>query len=183
MPVDVQKKIKYTPLDEELFGDPGKEFNTIHGLRGDGPDPQLEEALAEQEKSILRPDELIFDDREDQFFARMKAHSSETPTEANAEAMTVATSAVDNLSKCSAVPTAFYARKISDYTRRLMKEQELRQQLENKIKRLRRQVNHNSKLIGMQLNTDKMDKMAVIDQRNCLQSGQNYTTHPQIEYL
>ena len=67
----------------------------------------------------------------------------------NPEAMTVATSAVDDLSKCSAIPTAFYARKISDYTKKLMKEQEMREHLENKIRRLRRQVNDNSKLIDM----------------------------------
>ena len=60
-----------------------------------------------------------------------------------------ATSAVDDLSKCSAIPTAFYARKISDYTKKLMKEQEMREHLENKIRRLRRQVNDNSKLIDM----------------------------------
>ena len=127
---------------------------------------------------------MLYDDREGEFFARLRAHGSDPVlAEVSPEAMTVATSAVDGLSKCSAVPTAFYARKISDYTKRLMKEQELREHLENKIKRLRRQVNHNSKLIGMQLSSDKQDKMALMDQRNCMQSGQNYTTHPQFEYL
>jgi hypothetical protein len=35
----------------------------------------------------------------------------------------------------------------------------------------------------MQLKTDKLIKMAHVDQRNCMQSGKNYTTHPQFEYL
>ena len=130
----------------------------------------------------MRPDELLYDDREGEFFARMKG-GSDGQLDVNPEAMTVATSAVDDLSKCSAIPTAFYARKISDYTKRLMEEQEMREHLEGKIRRLRRQVNHNTKLIGMQLSSDKADKMALIDQRNCMQSGQNYTTHPQFEYL
>ena len=167
-------------MDEELFGDVGKQYNTIHQ---DSAEAQLAEAQAEQEKNILREDEMFYDDREGEFFAKMKAYGSETAGEVSAEAMTVATSAVDNLSKCSAIPTAFYARKISDYTKKLMREQEIREHLENKIKRLRRQVNHNSKLIGMQLSSDKVDKMARVDQRNCMQSGQNYTTHPQFEYL
>lgn len=178
IPVDVHKKITRQPLDVDLFGEEGKQYNTIHQ---ESPDPQVAEALAEEEaKNNLGTDEMLYDDREGEFFARMKAYD---PSEVCPEAMTVATSAVDNLSKCSAVPTAFYARKISDYTKRLMREQEIREQLENKIRRLRRQVDHNSKLIGMQLSSDKVDKMAIIDQRNCLQTGQNYTTHPQIENL
>ena len=83
----------------------------------------------------------------------MKAHSDGlmTPNHHDAaDANTVATSQVDDMSKCSAIPTAFYANKISDYTRRLEREAEIREHLENKIRRLRRQVNHNSKLIGMQ---------------------------------
>lgn len=175
VPVDVHRKIAHAPLDEELFGEEGKHFNTIH--QG-SPETQLAEAQAEQEKGILRPDEMLYDDREGEFFARMKAFGSDPAADVNPEAVTVATSAVDELSKCSAVPTAFYARKISDYTKKLMREQEIREHLESKIRRLRRQVNHNSKLIGMQLSSDKVDKMARVDQRNCMQSGQNYTTHP-----
>ena len=179
VPVDVHKPITRTPLDEELFGDEGKRYNTIHQ---ESPDAPLAEDPAEDDR--LRPDEMLYDEREGEFFARMKAHGSDPLlAEVSPEAMTVATSAVDGLSKCSAVPTAFYARKISDYTKRLMREQEIREHLENKIKRLRRQVNANSKLIDMQLNSDKADKMALIDQRNCMQSGQNYTTHPQFEIL
>lgn len=179
VPVDVHKKITHAVLDEELFGKEGQQYNTLHQ---ESPGPQLAEA--EEEQTILRPDEMLYDDREADFFAKMKAHGSDPQLyDADAEAATVATSAVDNLSKCSAIPTAFYARKISDYTKRLMKEQEMREHLENKIRRLRRQVNHNSKLIGMQLNSDKAGKMARVDQRNCMQSGQNYTTHPQFEAL
>jgi hypothetical protein len=127
---------------------------------------------------------MLYDDREGEFFARLRAHGSDPVlAEVSPEAMTVATSAVDGLSKCSAVPTAFYARKISDYTKRLMREQEIREHLEHKIENLRKQVNANSKLIDMQLNSDKAEKMAHIDQRNCLQTGQNYTTHPQFEIL
>merc|ERR1719331_1010063 len=113
---------------------------------------------------------MLYDDREGEFFARMKAFGSDPVADVNPEAVTVATSAVDELSKCSAVPTAFYARKISDYTKKLVREQEIREHLESKIRRLRRQVNHNSKLIGMQLSSDKVDKMARVDQRNCMQS-------------
>lgn len=175
VPVDVHKPITHAAVDEELFGAEGKQYNTLHQ---ESPEPGLAERLAEEEKNILRPDEMLYDDGD--VFARIKGGSD---GDVNPEAMTVATSAVDDLSKCSAIPTAFYARKISDYTKRLMHEQEMREHLEGKIRRLRRQVNHNSKLIGMQLSSDKADKMALIDQRNCMQSGQNYTTHPQFEYL
>lgn len=92
---------------------------------------------------------MIWDDHDSDILARMKAYGSDPHRDLSPEAMTVATSAVDNLSKCSAIPTAFYARKISDYTKRLEKEQELREHLETKISRLRRQVNHNANLIDM----------------------------------
>lgn len=91
------------------------------------------------ENDRLMPDEMFYDDREGEFFARMRAHGSDPVlADVNQEAMTVATSAVDGLSKCSAVPTAFYARKINDYTQRLMREQVIREHLENKIENLRK---------------------------------------------
>lgn len=150
VPVDVHKPITHAKLDEELFGREGQQFNTIHGT---GP---IIAANAEEETGVLRPDELLWDDNETDILARMKAYGSDPhrDRELSPEAMTVATSAVDGLSKCSAIPTAFYARKISDYTKRLEKEQELREHLESKISRLRRQVNHNTKLIDMQLSSD-----------------------------
>lgn len=143
VPVDVHKPITHTAVDEELFGAEGKQYNTLHQ---ESPDRHLADALAEEERGIIGPDEMLYDDRE--FFTKFRAGSDPT-LDVNPEAMTVATSAVDDLSKCSAIPTAFYARKISDYTKKLMKEQEMREHLENKIRRLRRQVNDNSKLIDM----------------------------------
>ena len=60
----------------------------------------------------------------------------------NLEATTVATSAVypylDDAG--SSIPTAFYSQKIHDYSKRLKKEQEMREHLESKIKKLRREV-------------------------------------------
>lgn len=174
VPIDLNKPMTRKPLDEELFGDEGKRYNTINM---ESADPPL--VVDDTADDRLHADEMYFDDREGDFFAKMRAHGSDPVlAEVNPEAMTVATSAVDGLSKCSAIPTAFYARKINDYTQRLMREQEIREHLENKIENLRKQVSANSKLIDMQLNSDKAEKLALVDQRNCMQTGQNYTTHP-----
>ena len=135
---------------------------------------------------------MYYDDREGEFFARLKKGGSMDAAvyDANLEASTVATSAVYPYLEDagSAVPTVFYAQKINDYSKRLKKEQELRQHLESKIKKLRREVGDKysldkSKEIDEQLNTDKFIKMAKTDMRNCMQTGKNYTTHPQFEYM
>ena len=60
--------------------------------------------------------------------------------------------------------------------------------LENKVKKLRQEVNdkstaNNSKLMDMALSNDKLLKLKIIDQRNCMPSGENYITHPQFENL
>lgn len=73
---------------------------------------------------------MYYDDREGEFFARLKKGGSMDAAvyDANLEASTVATSAVYPYLEDagSAVPTVFYAQKINDYSKRLKKEQELR---------------------------------------------------------
>lgn len=97
---------------------------------------------AAYDDGVLRQDELYYDDREGEFFARMKGGSMDAMHDKNLDATTVATSvvypAIDDAG--SSVPTAFYAAKISDYSKRLRKEQAMREHLESKIKRLRREV-------------------------------------------
>ena len=60
----------------------------------------------------------------------------------NLDATTVATSVVYPYidDAASAVPTVFYQQKISDYSNRLKREQEIREHLENKIRKLRSEV-------------------------------------------
>lgn len=101
------------------------------------------------------------------------------------EALTVATSVVEGISNNSQVPTALYSAKINEYHLKLQREQEIRDQLENKIKMLKKKVNKGSMLIEMQKQRggDNVERLRTVDQRNCMQSGANYTTHPQYEAL
>lgn len=116
VPIDLNKPMTRKAIDEELFGDEGKRYNTIHM---ESAEPlQVVDDGADNER--LHPDEMVYNDRDFEFFAKMRAHGSDPIlADVNPEALTVATSAVDGLSKCSAIPTAFYARKINDYTQRL----------------------------------------------------------------
>ena len=47
----------------------------------------------------------------------------------------------------------------------------------------RQKEEDNKKMIEMQLSNDNAVKLMVTDQRNMMQSGQNYMKHPQIEDL
>ena len=139
IPVDVQKPIAQSKLDEDLFGNEGKAYNTLNiGT------PNGRNGLAfEDDTGVLRQDEMYYDDREDQFFSKLKKGGSmDAALYDNLEATTVATSAVypyfDDAG--SSIPTAFYSQKIHDYSKRLKKEQEMREHLESKIKKLRREV-------------------------------------------
>ena len=126
-------------LDEDLFGNEGKAYNTLNIGTPNGRNGHT----FDDDTGVLRQDEMYYDDREGQFFAKLKKGGSmDAAVYDNFEATTVATSAVypylDDAG--SSIPTAFYAQKISDYSRRLKKEQEMREHLETKIKKLRREV-------------------------------------------
>lgn len=133
IPVDTGKPIVHAKLDEDLFGAEGRIFNTLH--HGGSPKHLITSPRSEMdnEKAMLRPDEMIYEDREELFMARMnKGGSMDAGMDSNFEATTVATSAVyPNIEEASSqVPTSFYAQKINDYSKRLKKEQEMREQLE-----------------------------------------------------
>lgn len=160
VPVDAHKPITHARLDEEIFGNEGKMFNTMHNLGSPKNDMNPEAAY---DDNCLNQDEMFYDDREGEFFSRMKGGlSMDAAHDRNLDATTVATSIVyPNIEEAgSQVPTTFYAQKINDYSKRLRKEQEIREHLENKIKRLRREVGDkyslsNSKVIDEQLKNDK----------------------------
>lgn len=186
VPVDAYRPITRTQVDEELFGAEGSMYNTLN-CTSKTTGQYVDE---DDNNGIIRPDELLYNDQEDKFFARMRGASREQAHTTDPETATVATSAVYGQIEDagSSVPTAFYTQKISDYSKRLEKEQKIREVLENKVKKLQREVKdksalHNSKLLDMALSSDKLQKLAIIDQRNCMPTGQNYGTHPQFEYL
>ena len=142
---------------------------------------------------MLRPDEMFYDEREEEFFAKMRGGSKERMGRDNDfEATTVATSVVYPMVEeaGSQIPTVFYSKKINDYSKKLKREQQIRELLEHKVKRLRREVNnkyamHTNKLSEMDIGngSETFKKLAVTDQRNCMQTSQNYQMHPQIEDL
>lgn len=106
---------------------------------------------------MLRPDEMYYDEREEEFFQKMRNGSKEGGgRDVDLEATTVATSAVYPMvdEAGSQIPTVFYSKKISDYSKKLKREQQIRELLEHKVKRLRKEVNnkyamHTSKLSDM----------------------------------
>ena len=98
-----------------------------------------ESNMGEKVASILGPDEIIFNDREGDFFNNMKGGNYlHQETEPDSEALTVATSAIQsNLDEASSsVPTVIYQKKVNDYVKRLKKERKIRRVLENKVKKL-----------------------------------------------
>lgn len=107
VPVDVHKPITHAKLDEEIFGNDGKMFNTMHNLSSpkDAMNPE-----AAYDDGYLRNDEIYYDDREGEFFAKMKGGSMDFARDNNLDATTVATSAVYPQIEegASAVPTTFY---------------------------------------------------------------------------
>ena len=107
VPVDAHKPITHAKLDEEIFGNEGRMFNTMHNLSSpkDAINPE-----AAYDDGYLRNDEIYYDDREGEFFARMKGGSMDVAKDNNLDATTVATSAVyPHIEEgSSAVPTAFY---------------------------------------------------------------------------
>ncbi len=119
--MDVHKPIRPTKLDEEIFGNEGRMFNTMHNLSTPKGDMNPEAAY---DDGHLREDEMFYDDREGEFFARMKDGSMYAHGDKNLDATTVATSVVYPQIEegASAVPTAFYQQKINDYSKRLKKE-------------------------------------------------------------
>lgn len=107
VPVDVHKPITHAKLDEEIFGNEGKMFNTMNNLST--PKGQMSPEAA-YDDGYLRNDEIYYDDREGEFFAKMKGGSMDLVQDRNLDATTVATSAVYPYIEegASAVPTAFY---------------------------------------------------------------------------
>lgn len=116
----------------------------------------------------------------------MKSNSKERneSRDVDYEATTVATSAVYPMieENGSQVPTVFYSKKISDYSKKLKREQQIRELLEKKVRRLRREVSDKFALSTGQ-GSESFKKLDRTDIRNCMQSSQNYQMHPQIENL
>lgn len=120
VPVDVAKPITAAKVDEELFGAEGTMYNTLHH----GSAHMANMADADEDNGILRPDELLYNDREGEFFAKMRGASREPARESDPETTTVATSAIYPMIEeaGTSLPTAFYSKKVSDYSKRLQKE-------------------------------------------------------------
>ena len=123
-------------------------------------------------------DELtIYADDEQKFFAQMRSMN-------NDDAMTVATSAVDAISVYSGVPTSYFSKKCMEFNDKLNAEKTKRAALEQQINNIKDDLITSNKLVNMNLqNPDHSEKLKLMDQRNCMQTGQNYTTHPQTEHL
>lgn len=111
VPVDTQKPITLSKLDEDLFGNEGKVFNTLN--ISTPKNLRTNDGKFDDDKGGFIQDEMYYDDREGEFFARLKKGGSMDAAvyDTNLEASTVATSAVyPYLDEAgSAVPTAFYA--------------------------------------------------------------------------
>ena len=91
MPVDAYKKMTRNQVDEQLFGPDGKMYNTLHCPKN----KQLGETNEyDDNNGVIRPDELLYDDQEDSFFAKIRKGSKDIMADADPETTTVATSAV-----------------------------------------------------------------------------------------
>jgi len=101
------------------------------------------------------------------------------------DAHTVASSAVDAMSVYSGVPTTYYSKKYDQYNDQLNREKDRRLNIESQISKIKAQMLNQANLLKMHQTSsnDTEGKMRIVDQRNCMQTGVNYTTHPQTENL
>uniref|UniRef100_A0A7S3ISJ5 Uncharacterized protein n=1 Tax=Strombidium inclinatum TaxID=197538 RepID=A0A7S3ISJ5_9SPIT len=89
-------------------------------------------------------------DNESNFFKQFRPSTrGGAETASDADALTVATSAVEKLSVFSGAPTSVITRQVSDIASRLEKEQDMRKRLEEKIMKLKEELADNGRLIDM----------------------------------
>lgn len=106
------------------------------------------------------------------------------------DAATVATSAVGQGTTVS-MPTTYFNRRAEEFHEQLRAEKLRRMQLENQMAALKDQLNITQAAAARIKAGDDADeeadnvegKMRLIEMRNLLQTGENYTTHPQFENL
>ena len=106
------------------------------------------------------------------------------------DAATVATSAVGHGTTVS-MPTTYFNRRAEEFHDMLRAERLRRMQLENQMAALKDQLNI-TQAVAAHIKSGNADdeeaenvegKMRLVEMRNLLQTGENYTTHPQFENL
>ena len=150
------------------------DLEKVEGMEGEEAGDGEENAA---EANVTIPEQLNLDSLGDE--------------EAEEDAMTVATSALDTASvAASAVPTSYYSKRTDEIGAQLAQERQRRLRLENQMAALKQQLNiaaQASKIKQEAMGADGADnienKMRLIEQRNLLLTGENYTTHPQFENL
>ena len=82
------------------------------------------------------------------------------------------------------MPTTYFSKRAEEFHEQLRQEKRRRMQLENQMAALKEQLNITSAQAaqvkqGEDAGADNIEnKMKLIEMRNLLQTGENYTTHP-----
>ena len=167
-------KIKKVNLKDNIKSELEKSFEPKEKERSQSP--RLLEELGsdkkDQENISQRSIEEItyIGDEEYEFFKNQRSRSPKDEEEA-----TAFTNLMDNLTNFkSGVPTTYVSQKCHELNDKLSKEQLQRQKLEQEISKLRDKLEENSKQLEMCLSNNQASKLMVTDQRNMMQSSQNY---------
>ena len=103
----------------------------------------------------------------------------ESPRLANADQLTVATSAVEyQNSIISNASTGFYSRECKRLEAEVQEQREARARLEEQLNQYREVQEKGQEMINMQLSNNNAAKLMLTDQRNMLPTGENYMRHP-----
>ena len=92
--------------------------------------------------------------------------------------VTVATSAVEQLTTISQAPTSVISREYNKLERNLQEQIKKRFKLQQQIKRMQAKNNQDSNLINLMDTNDRAQQIGKTEERNMMLSAQNYMRHP-----
>jgi benzoyl-CoA reductase/2-hydroxyglutaryl-CoA dehydratase subunit BcrC/BadD/HgdB len=93
------------------------------------------------------------------------------------DANTVATTAIEAMGSVYSGKSSYLSQKYNQISEKLNQQKLARQNLEEKVKKMKEELENNAHLIKMQETNDHAIKLMNIDRVCQMQSGQNYTTH------
>lgn len=174
-PIDEEKEKLKTSIDAVEKTADESVIENQEEIEGENIDGN-QQTIDVDEDGEEKVDELTYADNESLFFAKLREEAR-----LEEDAATVASTAPEGVSHFeSGIPTTYFNRRAVEFNEKLHAERAKRQLLEGQIEKMRAELSGQKKQIEMQGQgeEDLILKMKKIDMRNCLTTGQNYTSHP-----